>query len=179
MHSRNGGGKTRLIQASFGGEWGGRGFDERQEDARCIRGVNQPTCRWASPWWYGMAPSSSGAILSMSARFSRLDAQQQQHTTQHTAVRPGKREKKAPCFQSPVCRVRFSTYPFLVLFVFIIIFFFTGWKMACRNFKIRDRVKPTQKHKLDWVPASQLEKANIPIVKTNKKKSLFFFMFVS
>lgn len=108
-----------------GGQWGG--LDERQEDARCIRGVNQATCRWASPWWYGMAPSSSGAILSMSARFSRLDAQQQQHTTQrnttqHTAVRPGKEKKP------PVCRVRFSTDPFLC-FALLFIYFFIGWKM--------------------------------------------------
>lgn len=44
-----------------------RGFDKRQEDVRCIRGVNQATCLWASAWWYGMASSSSGAILSMSA----------------------------------------------------------------------------------------------------------------
>lgn len=63
-----------------------KGFDKRQEDVRCIRGVNQATCLWASAWWYGMAPSSNGAILSMSAWFSRLNTQQQGRE----GVRPGK-----------------------------------------------------------------------------------------
>lgn len=54
-----------------------RSSDKRQEDVRCIRGVTQATCLWASAWWYGMASSSSGAILSMSAWFSRLNTQQQ------------------------------------------------------------------------------------------------------
>lgn len=70
-----------------------RGFDKRQEDVRCIRGVNQATCLWASAWWYGMASSSSGAILSMSARFSRLNTQQ--HTTAHNSA--GSQARKKPC----------------------------------------------------------------------------------
>jgi len=54
-----------------------KGFDKRQEDVRGIRGVNQATCLWASARWYGMASSSNGAILSMSAWFSRLNTHQQ------------------------------------------------------------------------------------------------------
>lgn len=37
---------------------------------------SMPTCFWASARWYGNAPSSRGAVRSISARFRRLEGKQ-------------------------------------------------------------------------------------------------------
>lgn len=81
-----------------------KGFDKRQEDVRCVWGVNQGTCLWASARWYGMAPSSSGAILSMSAWFSRLGAQQQGRENQAR-----KKQRALRLLRAAASDVRFST----------------------------------------------------------------------
>lgn len=131
-----------------------RGFDKRQEDVRCIRGVNQATCLWASAWWYGMAPSSSGAILSMSVWFSRLNTQQQ---ITAEGVRPGKSPASTV---SPICHVRFSTDLYS--------FYWRITKSYC-NFNLR--LCKQQTNKAGWVPVAQrlllqnVGKANIPIIK--------------
>lgn len=89
---------------------GGKGFDKRGEDVRCISGVNQGTCLWASARWYGMAPSSSGAILSMSAWFSRLNTQGARE-----GVRPGKSREPSILLWAAASDVRFSTDLLLAL----------------------------------------------------------------
>lgn len=41
-------------------------------EIRSAYSTDWATCFWSSARWYGRQPSSSGAILSMSARFRRL-----------------------------------------------------------------------------------------------------------
>lgn len=76
--------------------------DERQEDLRDIRGVTQATCLWVSARWYGMAPSSSGAILSMSAWFRRLEGWETRDSVQE-------KEELHLLWDSVARDVRFST----------------------------------------------------------------------
>lgn len=74
-----------LLSEKEAGRRSGKGFDERQEDVRCIRGVTQATCLWLSARWYGMSPSSSGATLSISAWFSRLEGERERDLVQEKA----------------------------------------------------------------------------------------------
>ena len=80
---------------------GERGFDKRQRVGGGIRGVSESTCLRTSAWWYGMAPSSSGAILSMSAWFSRLNKQQ----WGKKGVGPGKKSPSSTVNTSQGCKI--------------------------------------------------------------------------
>lgn len=136
MHSGKGWGKntgTRLIQASFreaGGQGGGGGgCDERQEDARCIRGVNQ-ALPVAGPLPGGTAWLLPPAALSSRCRPGSAAFTHNSSNTQHAAVRPG--QKQAPLLPAPSlpCNIFHTSLSFLFVLYFFFVFFFTGRRTA-------------------------------------------------